>query len=63
MITEETLESMADDEFDIYLEERKRLKPHLDRYYLEDHWKTIPYEEWLKIELRDDKLKELLNEK
>jgi hypothetical protein len=41
------------------LKERQRLKPYLDRFYRSHLWKEYEYEEWLKIELRNDRLKEL----
>ena len=60
MITKETLDNMADDEFDIYLEERRKTKPYLDRYVKENGYASgVSFEDWLKVELRDAKLKQL----
>ena len=41
------------------LKERQRLKPYLDRFYRSHLWKEYEYEEWLKIELRNDRLKSI----
>jgi hypothetical protein len=64
-MTQEIMDKMTDKEFDDYLKERAKDKPYLDRYVkeggynLKDLSDGVSYEEWLKREKRDEKLKEL----
>lgn len=60
MMTQEIMDKMTDKEFDDYLEEMRKNKPYLDRYVNEGgYYSDLSYEEWLKREKRDEKLKEL----
>ena len=60
MITGETIEKMNDEEFDQYLLSIRGRKKYVNRYYLEKHNETgIDFEEWMKMEIRHEKLKEL----
>lgn len=59
-MTREWWEKMDNKEFDSYLEERRKVKPYLVRYAKEGGYQSgIPFEEWLIVEMRNDKLKEI----
>lgn len=58
--TREQINKMTGKEFDIYLEERAKDKPYLDRYVKEGgYYSDLSYEDWMTREKRDEKLKEL----
>ena len=60
MITGETIEKMNDEEFDQYLLSIRGRKKYVNRYYLEKHNETgIDFEEWMKMEIRQEKLNTL----
>lgn len=67
MITGRIINDMSDEEFDKYLEDRKKVKPYLERYARENmnnknnefFMTTGGFERWMKIEIREEKLKEL----
>ena len=67
MMTREIMDKMTDKEFDAYLEERRKIKPYLERYARENmnnknnefYMSPDGFERWLKIEMREEKLKEL----
>ncbi len=59
-MTREFWDKMTTTQFEEYLDERRALKPYLDRFVKEVGYSAgIQYEDWLKVELRNDKLKEL----
>jgi len=54
------MDKMTDKEFDEYLLSIRGRKQYVDRYYLERHNETgIEFEEWMKMEIRQEKLNTL----
>lgn len=59
-MTREFWDSMTTKQFDSYLEERRAIKPYLERFAREGGYQSgVPFEEWCKVEMRNDRLKEL----
>jgi hypothetical protein len=59
-MTQEIMDKMTDKEFDEYLLSIRGRKQYVDRYYLERHNETgIEFEEWMKMEIRQEKLNTL----
>lgn len=54
------IENMTDEEFDDYLIQIRWRKKYVNRYYIEKHYETgIDFEQWMKIEIRQEKLNTL----
>lgn len=54
------IEKMTDKEFDEYLLSIRGRKQYVDIYYIERHNETgIEFEEWMKMEIRQEKLNTL----
>lgn len=53
-------EDMTEGEFEEYLEAIRFRKKYADRYYMESLFDSgIPFEEWMKAEIRKEKIEQL----